>query len=142
MKLKRLPLLIVPLAMLVLELLPNGVVLNFWNPEGEAWRETYSYFSLTPFGYANFGPFLTAILTCALTFLTLTCIFWENKRLMLAVQIVSGAAFVTSLAPLLFGIKYFTLIGIFISVLCLVELVYSLLEDKIFSKKQTEEKSP
>lgn len=71
-KVTRILLVIFPLAALILELLPNGVVLNFANPEGEPWRHTYSYFSLTPFGYANFGPFLTAILTCVLLALELS----------------------------------------------------------------------
>lgn len=44
----------------VLELLPYGAVCNFANPDGKPWRRTYSYFDLTPFGYANFAPFLTA----------------------------------------------------------------------------------
>lgn len=66
MKMKKLLLVSFPIIAFVLELLPYGVVLNFANPEGEPWRRTYSYFSLTPFGYANFGPFITAILTCAL----------------------------------------------------------------------------
>ena len=63
---KNLLLSIFAFAILVLELLPNGVVLNFANPEGAPWRKTYSYFSLTPFGYANFGPFITSVLTCIL----------------------------------------------------------------------------
>ena len=41
---------------LIFELLPNGVVLRFMNPEGEPWVRTYSFFSLVPYGYANFGP--------------------------------------------------------------------------------------
>ena len=57
MKIKKSLFVVLPLVALILELLPNGVVLNFANPDGEPWRRTYSYFSLTPFGYANFGPF-------------------------------------------------------------------------------------
>ena len=54
---KRLLYLILPLVTVILELLPYGAVCNFMNPEGDPWRETFSYFSLTPFGYANFAPF-------------------------------------------------------------------------------------
>ena len=48
---------------LILEILPYGAVCNFANPDGEPWRYTYSYFDLTPFGYANFAPFIVALLT-------------------------------------------------------------------------------
>ena len=66
MKIKKSLFVVLPLATLILELLPNGVVLNFANPEGEPWRRTYSYFSLTPFGYANVGPFITDLyFTCS-----------------------------------------------------------------------------
>ena len=40
MKLKRLLLSVLPLATLILELLPSGVVLRFANPEGEPWVRT------------------------------------------------------------------------------------------------------
>ena len=56
---------------LIFELLPNGVVLRFMNPEGEPWVRTYSYFSLVPYGYANFGPLIAAVLTCVLIILTI-----------------------------------------------------------------------
>ena len=51
MKMKKLLLVFFPIIAFVLELLPYGVVLNFANPEGEPWRRTYSYFSLTPLPY-------------------------------------------------------------------------------------------
>ena len=58
---KRLLYLFLPIVTLILEILPYGAVCNFANPEGKPWRMTFSYFDLTPFGYANFAPFLTAI---------------------------------------------------------------------------------
>ena len=104
-------------AILVLELLPNGVVLNFANPEGEPWRRTYSYFSLIPFGYANFGPFITAVLTCVLIVLILTCWFKFSKKLNVAIKSLSGVAIVTSLFPLMFGADNVTIIGVVITIL-------------------------
>lgn len=85
MKMKKLLLVSFPIIAFVLELLPYGVVLNFANPEGEPWRRTYSYFSLTPFGYANFGPFITAILTCALLALAVIYLFKPRKGLKTAI---------------------------------------------------------
>ena len=103
MKMKKLLLVSFPIIAFVLELLPYGVVLNFANPEGEPWRRTYSYFSLTPFGYANFGPFITAILTCALLVLVVIYLFKPRKELKTAILNVSGLATAASLMPLMFG---------------------------------------
>ena len=117
MKMKKFALLILPIVTLIFELLPYGVVLNFANPEGEPWRKTYSYFSLTPFGYANFGPFITAILTCALLVLVVVYLFKSHKGLNIAIMNVSGFATATSLLPWMFGFSYVTVIGVIVSVL-------------------------
>ncbi len=103
------------LSALVLEILPYGAVCIFANPEGEAWRKTYSYFSMIPYGYANFGPFITAILTCVLLVILILSLLLKkdwNKP----VTVLSAIATLTSLAPLLFGISYFSLVGAMISV--------------------------
>ncbi|MBQ7349678.1 MAG: hypothetical protein IJW56_02190 [Bacteroides sp.] len=117
MKIKKSLFVVLPLVALVLELLPNGVVLNFANPEGEPWRRTYSYFSLTPYGYANFGPFITAILTCVLLVLVAIYLFKPRKGLNTAILNVSGFATVASLMPLMFGFDYITMIGVITTVL-------------------------
>ena len=52
---------------LIAEILPNGAVLLFASGPDERIRQTFSYSSLIPFGYANFFPFLTAILTVVVT---------------------------------------------------------------------------
>ena len=67
---KKIILLCILIAALVLEALPNGVVIYFANPEGDPFRETYSYFSLTPYGYANIFPLITAVMTCVLLLFT------------------------------------------------------------------------
>lgn len=63
---KRLPLLLFPVLALILEALPYGAVLQFARPAAAPLRELYSYFDLTPFGYANFAPLFTALGTCVL----------------------------------------------------------------------------
>ena len=63
---KKIIVLCILLCTLVLEILPYGAVCSFANPEGAPRRVTYSYFSLTPYGYANFAPLITAVLTCVL----------------------------------------------------------------------------
>lgn len=117
MKLKKTLLTIFPLVALVLEILPYGAVLNFANPEGEPLRKVYSYFDLTLYGYANFGPFITAILTCVLLVLAVIYLFYARNGLNTAVKSVSGIATAASLMPLMYGFDYITVIGIAITVL-------------------------
>ena len=117
MKIKKSLFVVLPLATLIFERLPNGVVLNFANPEGEPWRRTYSYFSLTPFGYANVGPFITAILTCILLVLVAVYLLKPRNGLNTAILNVSGLATAASLMPLMFGFDYITVIGVIITLL-------------------------
>ena len=106
---KKFSLLICPLVVLILELLPFGAVLNFANPEGESFRETFSYFSLTPFGYANFGPFITAILSCVLL---VSVVIYVLKGKLKKFSIILGiVACAVSLSPLLFGLQYYSVIA-------------------------------
>ena len=117
MKIKRLLLSVLPLAALILEMLPNGVVLRFANPEGDPWVRTYSHFDLTPFGYANFGPLIAAVLTCVLLLLVVIYLFKPRKGLNTAIMNVSGFASVAAFAPVMFGVEYLTVIGIVVGLL-------------------------
>ena len=111
MKRKRLLRLILPIITLILEILPYGAVCNFANPEGEPWRKTFSYFSLTPFGYANFSPFFTAIVTCVMfLLLAIYCINGRRKLVIIAERLLY-AAIILSLCPLLLGIEYFSVVA-------------------------------
>ena len=112
------------IAILVLEVLPYGAVLHFANPEGEPFRETFSYFDLTPYGYANFGPFITALLTCSLLVMSVIDLFLSNRRLKNALRIVAFVALIVSLGPLL--VNCYSIIGGAISILLLVVLIISL----------------
>ena len=117
MKNKKSLFVILPLVALIFELLPYGVVLNFANPEGEPWRRTYSYFSMMPFGYANIGPLITAILTCVLLVLVFVYLFKPRKGLNTAILNVAGFATAASIMPLMFGFDYITVIGVIITLL-------------------------
>ena len=112
------------IAILVLEVLPYGAVLHFANPEGEPFRATFSYFDLTPYGYANFGPFITALQTCSLLVMSVVDLFLNNRRLKNALRIVAFVALVASLGPLL--VNCYSIIGGAISILLLVVLIISL----------------
>ena len=120
---KKFSLLICPLVVLILELLPFGAVLNFANPEGESFRETFSYFSLTPFGYANFAPFLTAVLSVVILLHIVAAIICKSKDLWKGIRVESAIAGVLSLLPVAYGFESYSGVGFAITIL-LVTLFY------------------
>ena len=120
---KRLQYLILPVITLILEILPYGAVCNFANPEGEPWRKTFSYFDLTPFGYANFAPFLTAIITCLIFVLLVVFCIKGNVRTAIRAKSLLYAAVVLSLGPLVFGIAYFSVVAALITLSLVGELI-------------------
>jgi len=122
MKNKRFLYLILPVISLILEILPYGAVCNFANPSGEPWRKTFSYFSLTPFGYANFAPFITAVITCVIfAVLTVYC-FTGNKKSENIAKLLLCIATVLSLCPLIFGVSFFSVTGALITLSLAAEL--------------------
>ena len=126
---KKLIILCTTLIALVLEILPYGAVCNFANPEGEPWRRTYSYFDLTPFGYANFAPFIVALLTCVLIILIVVSLV-SKKEMKAPILAVSAITTVLSLAPLLYGIKFFSVVGAFITVALAITTVIAFIKEK------------
>ncbi len=124
---KKIILLCTTIVTLILEILPYGAVCNFANPEGEPYRRTYSYFDLTPYGYANFAPLIVALLTCILLLLIVLSIF-TRKPLRTPIIAVSSVATVLSLAPLLLGIAYFSLIGAFIFITLMITTSVALIK--------------
>ena len=120
---KRLLYLIFPIVTLILEILPYGAVCNFVNPEGDPWRKTFSYFDLTPFGYANFAPFLTAITTCVMLVLLLLYLFTDKTKIITSTKVLLCVGVVLSLCPLLFGTNFFSVVGALITTSLIAELV-------------------
>ena len=127
---KKFLLIMMPIAALILELLPNGVVLRFANPEGEPWVRTYSHFDMTPFGYANFGPLIAAVLTCVLLLLAVIYFFKPRKGLNTAIMNVSGVAAVAAFGPLMFGTDYLTVIGIIVGLLLVATFGICFMKEK------------
>lgn len=129
LKSRKLRLVLLPAAAVLLELLPYGAVLNFGvqaeDGSIETIQRTYSYFSLTPFGYALFGPLLTAILSCLLVALGVLYL-WRGKG-KAALKGLSVIAVLLSLSPLLYGVTYFSALGAVISALLLAEAVLACL---------------
>lgn len=126
---KKLIMLCTTLIALVLEILPYGAVCNFALDEGKSLRQTFSYFDLTPFGYANFAPFVVALLTCALTVMIVVSIV-SKKPMRTPILTVSAIATVFSLAPLLYGISFFSIVGAFISIALLLSTVVAFIKGK------------
>lgn len=130
MKLKKYSLIVLPIIAIILEILPYGAICNFANFEGEILRYTFSYFDLTPFGYANFGPLFTAMLSCVLLLLALVAIFKQSKVLETIIKVISGIAIVTSLMPLMLGIIFFSVIGVLISLVLTLNFCLCFIKDK------------
>ena len=133
---KRLLYLIFPIITLILEILPFGAVCNFANPEGEPWRRTFSYFDLTPFGYANFAPLLTAIITCAILVLLLIYMFTDNVKMITAIKALLCIGVVMSLCPLLLGINYFSFVAALITASLIAELIFVFATASFFIKEK------
>ena len=107
-----------------LELTPWGAVLNFARPAEDGtigtFRETFSYFSLTPFGYANFFPLMTGTLTAVLLLLALAQLLRPRPGRGNALFILDVLATALSVMPwVVFGADYLSGVGVGITA-CLV----------------------
>ena len=120
---KRFLYLVLPIITLILEVLPYGAVCIFASSPTDRIRETFSYFDLTPFGYANFAPFLTALITCLIFILLL--IYWLKGNAVFAIKAknILYVAAVMSLGPLVFGLSYFSVVGALITICLIAELL-------------------
>lgn len=105
-------------AALVLELLPYGVVLQFYDGPGRVFPRTFSYFSMTPFGYANFSPLITGLLTVSVFVLLLLGIIRKtpSSRLGNSAFMCSAILLLLSLVPLLlFGSSFMNAVSYMVS---------------------------
>ena len=120
---KRFLYLVLPIITLILEVSPYGAVCIFASSPTDRIRETFSYFDLTPFGYANFAPFLTALITCLIFILLL--IYWLKGNVVFAIKAknILYVATVMSLGPLVFGLSYFSVVGALITTCLIAELL-------------------
>ena len=131
MKKSRVLFLILCLCSLVLEALPLGAVCRFATPD-ETFVETFSYFSLVPYGYANFGPFITAVLTCLLTVFAVILFKAAGKKILDATKILSAISVITSFLPLILGTDYYNFVSLVISLLMIAQFTVIM----VISKKQ------
>ena len=125
---KKIGLVVLPAITIMLELLPLGAVCIFATSPTERVKETFSYFSLTPFGYANFAPLITAILTVAIFLLSLFAL--KKSGALKALFVLSIIAAVISLLPLVYGLNYYTLVGALITVTLVIESILAKIQQK------------
>lgn len=112
----------------VLELLPVGVVMRFAKGPNELFPpQYYSYFSLVPFGYADFTPLITGLLTVAALISAVLALILRSRigRLRDTAFLCASLALLLSLVPLfLSGWEYMTwaswaVSGLLLLALCL-----------------------
>ena len=127
---KRFWCLIFPIITLVLEILPYGAVCIFATSPIEKVKETFSYFDMIPFGYANFAPFITAMLTCVIFLLLIVFCIKGNVSTAIKAKNMLYVAIVMSLGPLVYGIEYFSLVAglITLSLVAEVFLLHSMMK--------------
>jgi len=109
---------------LLLEALPYGAVLVFAPGPGERVVKTFSYFDLTPYGYANFGPLFTAVTTVlALLLFVLGLLRKEKGRKLQNAAFFCGlAAVLFSLMPLMFGAQMMNAVSYLVTVTLLLSV--------------------
>ena len=136
----RLKLLIAPVAALIFELLPFGIK-NPAYDEAASLPATFSYFSVVPFAQYNFGPFLTAVLTCVLIILVAIYVFEGKNRRVPRIKTFAVFSFALSLSPVFEGFKNLTVPAIGIAAMLGLELylVIKLLNSIIAEQKAEEE---
>ena len=100
---KKISLVVFPALTIVLEALPLGAVCTFAPSPTERVRETFSYFSLIPFGYANFAPLITAILTVVILLLSLISLKKDS---------------------VMYGLNNYSLVGAFITIALVTESIF------------------
>ncbi len=111
---------------LLLEILPYGAVLVFAPGPGERVVKTFSYFDLTPYGYANFGPLFTGVCTVLALLLLLLGLLRKEKggKQQNAAFFCVSAAVVFSLLPLMFGAQMMNAVSYLVTVTLLLSAAF------------------
>ncbi len=120
----------------MLETLPKGAVCKFADVPDSAIIKTYSYFSLTPFGYANFGPLIAAVLTAAMLIAGILYSLNGKNGLLTAHRCLTAAALGASALPaVMFGTEYLTDVGAMITLTLAAQAIISFIFLRKTAKK-------
>lgn len=120
---KRLLCIVFPAIALILEILPFGAVCNFAVSPEKIQRKTFSYFSLIPYGYANFTPFITAMITCVVIVLLLVYCFRGKHSIAKASKVLTGVGAVVSFGQFFLGLNYISIVSVLISIALVVGFI-------------------
>ena len=121
---RALTLFILPVITLILQILPFGAVCNFAGPYGDSVRQTYSCFSLIPYGYGNLFPMAAGILNIATIVILAVYAVKSNRTLLTYSEIIAWCCFALSFCPLYYGMSYMSVVGVFIGTAFAFEAVY------------------
>lgn len=112
--------------------MPYGAVCNFADGPGNTIRKTFSYFSLVPFGYANFTPLITAIITCIMFILLIIYVITNKQVFVIKAKNILYVCILFSLGQFIFGLSYFSIVSGLITITLVGELLLL-----IYTLKQT-----
>ncbi len=115
---------VLPVIIILIELLSNGVVLIFAPSPTERVQETYSFFSLTPLGYGNIFPVITAILSVSILILSILYFIIQKRDIAKIIYYISIVSFITSLLPMVQGFIYVTFNGVVVSLLIFIQIIW------------------
>ena len=85
------------LLVILIEALPFGVELSFAEHDGSVVTKAYSYFSLTPLGYAHFGALPAALLSVFAFIFAIAFCIKEKKIFVFLTATASALSFLFSL---------------------------------------------
>ena len=119
---KKISLVVLPAITIALEILPLGAVCIFAPSPTERAKETFSYFSPIPFGYANFAPLITAVLTVVILLLSLISL--KKDSVFNALFVLSIITAIISLMPLMYGLNNYSLVGALITIALVTESIF------------------
>ncbi len=136
---KRSFLLIFPVLAILLGLIPQSVVMNFADYDAETGnvniiKKYFSYFDMTPFGYGDIFPLICAVLICIILLLALIYMFTGRYALLNIMSATCIAAAIVSVLPVL--LKSYTLIGLGITLLLVIEIMFITAMKKNESKEK------
>ena len=132
MKKVRISYLVMSISALCAELFGKGAVCVFAVSPEKTQTTLFSYFSLVPFGYANFGPFITAVLTTVIVVLSVVLFTKKAQKITKCLTVLSIAAAAAALLPLIMlGGAYFNLVSYIITVILTAMAVMT-----VFVKKE------
>lgn len=139
MKKARIGYILMGISALCAELFGKGAVCVFAVSPEKTQTTLFSYFSLVPFGYANFGPFITAVLTSVIVVLSVVLFTKKAQKITKCLTVLSVAAVAASFLPLIMlGIAYFNGVSVIISVILAAMAVMTVFVKKEVGKNEAE----